>query len=70
MCKYEGCDYFPQYGVGPHTHDLSNGSFLNSTVPLQKVDWPKNYREDTECPGLGTYYCPECLDGMVKASVS
>ena len=62
-CKYEGHEYFPQYGVGPHRHDLStNGSFLNSTVPLRKEDWPKNYSEDPEVPGCGIYVCPECFN--------
>ena len=60
-CKYEGHDYFPQYGVAPHRHDLSGGSFLNSTVPLKRVDWPKNFKEDPDCRGLGTYYCPGCF---------
>lgn len=59
-CEYECHDYFPQYGVGPHNHDLSKGSFIGSTVPIKKDEWPDNYSEDPECPGCGVYVCPEC----------
>jgi hypothetical protein len=52
---------FPHYGIAPHTHDLSKGTFIGSTRTLDKKDWPKNFIEDPDEPGLGTYVCPECL---------
>ena len=65
-CEYESHDYYPQYGPQPHTHDLSGGSFVGSTVLIPKSEWPKNYFEDPECPGCGTYVCPKCMEGAKK----
>lgn len=60
-CSNEDCEMFPYYGVAPHIHDLSKGSFIGSTKILDKEKWPKNFVEDMAEPGLGTYYCPECF---------
>ena len=60
-CEYEGHDFYPQYGVAPHDHDLSKGSFIGSTVMKPRKEWPPNFTEDPEVPGCGTYECPECL---------
>lgn len=49
------------YGVAPHKHDLKRtGSIIGSTVLLPKDQWPSTFREDSECPGLGTYTCEHC----------
>lgn len=62
-CKNEDCDLFPYYGVGPHQHDLSvTGSFIGSTKIDPKEKWPKNFVEDREEPGCGTWYCPDCFE--------
>lgn len=61
-CTSDDHDCYPQYGVGPHRHDLSRGTFLGSTVPLPKEDWPNNFREDPEVPGCGVWLCPGCLE--------
>lgn len=58
----EAC--FPQYGVGPHTHEERNGiPFFGSTKTLPREDWPDNYREDPNTPGLGVWWCPYCGEG-------
>jgi len=60
-CQSEKHEWFPQYGVAPHTHDLSSGSFIGSTRVTPKSEWPPNFTEDPEVPGCGTYECPDCL---------
>ena len=51
--------YFPSYGVAPHDHNLEKtGSFIGSTELKDKAEWPENFKEDPECPGLGVYLCP------------
>lgn len=60
-CGTENCEMYPWYGVAPHTHDLSGGSFIGSTRMIPKEKWPKHFKEDKGEPGMGTYYCPECL---------
>ncbi len=61
-CKNPDCaDIYPHYGVAPHTHDLSGGSFIGSTRTKPKDQWPENFVEDAEAEGCGTYYCPDCL---------
>lgn len=51
--------FYPMYGVAPHRHNLRRtGSFIGSTEVLSKDKWPKNFIEDEEAPGCGTYYCP------------
>lgn len=59
-CAYMGHEWFPQYGVGPHSHDLTGGTFIGSTRLHPKHAWPANYREDPETPGCGVYECPGC----------
>ena len=67
-CKNEDCEMFPHYGLAPHTHDLSSGSFIGSTRTSSKDKWPDNFVEDKEEPGLGTWYCPECKSGFQPES--
>jgi hypothetical protein len=61
-CKNEAClaGYYPQYGLAPHSHDLSSGSFIGSTRIKERSEWPKNFKEDPESPGCGVYVCPDC----------
>ena len=62
----DGVCCFPMYGVGPHKHvgvTTESGSWIGSTMELPKTDWPANYAEDPDCPGLGTWWCPHCGDG-------
>ena len=67
-CEYctdpEGVSCFPEYGIGPHSHEWGeNGIVLGSTVVLPREEWPYNFMEDPDCPGLGVYWCPHCGDG-------
>jgi len=58
----EGGCVFPYYGVAPHTH--RPGPMEGSTLVLEKCEWPDNFAEDPEAPGLGTYTnCPLCGKG-------
>lgn len=60
-CKYctdpDGVSCFPVYGVGPHIHTSG------VTKIIGKEDWPTNFKEDPDCPGLGVWWCPHCGDG-------
>lgn len=60
----DGCS-FPDYGVAPHVHDFSaTGSWIGSTRLLPREQWPSNFVEDPDAPGLGTYtHCPMCGRG-------
>lgn len=62
-CEYcddgEGGSVYPYYGVAPHTH--RPGPMIGSTELLPKIEWPANFSEDPEEPGLGTYtHCLNC----------
>lgn len=59
---------YPMYGVGPHTHDMAAG-WIGSTRPLAVLPkWPDNFLPDPDAPGLGTWFCPHCRDGMPAPS--
>jgi hypothetical protein len=60
------CWCYPWYGLVPHRHflSLSESGLALSTVDVPRDQWPDNFVEDPECPGLGTYYCPTCRRGM------
>jgi hypothetical protein len=66
-CDSEYHEYFPHYGPAPHNHDLSGGDFIGSTRLKPKSEWPRNFTEDPEVPGCGTYVCPYCLEAKVQA---
>ena len=69
-CKYCYDGIYPYYGMAPHVHDLSGGSFIGSTVLLPMSTYPKNFEPDPEqveewkktglAPAQGTWYCPKC----------
>lgn len=63
-----GACAFPYYGVAPHTHATCDTTVpVISTRLLPKSEWPANFTEDPDVPGLGTYtHCPECGDGARK----
>lgn len=58
----DGFSCFPVYGVGPHRHDSNL-----KTIPLPRSEWPANYLEDPDCPGMGTYWCPACGNGKPQS---
>lgn len=63
----EGSCVFPYYGVAPHTHNFGAGLGYSTTI-LPKDQWPENFQEDPDCPGLGVYLrCPECGAGEAPA---
>lgn len=70
VCKYcddgEGGSVFPYYGLAPHKHDMSKGTFIGSTRIEPKSEWPENFEPDPETEGgSGTYvYCPICKEGI------
>jgi len=69
-CKYCYDDIYPYYGMAPHIHDLSNGTFIGSTRLLPMSAYPKNFEPDPEQveewkngglpPAQGVWYCPKC----------
>ena len=52
--------FTPHYGMAPHSHDLSGGSFVGSTRIAPREEWPEWFVEDPECEGLGTWHCERC----------
>ncbi len=61
----------PHYGVGPHTcyHKIPN-AVIGQSQPLPKSEWPKNYVEDPDCPGMGIWYCPDCGNGITPVEIA
>jgi hypothetical protein len=67
-CQYctdpDGSPCYPMYGVGPHTCFYKiPGAKIGQSVPLPKEEWPENYQEDPDDPGMGTYWCQHCGEG-------
>ena len=47
-----------RFGVEHHT---PKGAFIFARRdPAPRETWPSNFREDPDCPGLGTWFCPSC----------
>lgn len=61
-CPNPDCHHYPMYGMAPHKHVgvSSPETFIGSTQVDPKESWPKNFFEDSEAPGCGTYVCPDC----------
>jgi hypothetical protein len=57
----DGAACFPVYGLAPHRH--VGTSMIGSTVTLPQKEWPANFTEDPECPGMGVWSCPNCGAG-------
>lgn len=56
---------FPMYGPAPHTCFFRlDGVTIGGSVPAPREEWPDNFVEGPEVPGLGTWYCPHCREGM------
>lgn len=64
----DGC--WCHYGHGPgvkcgfmQTVEGSSppGVLLPPTAPAPREEWPANFREDPECPGLGVWTCDACM---------
>lgn len=58
------------YGLAPHTHDLSGGSFIGSTREISKDQWPSNFTEDPEEPGLGFWTCDNCVQRTIQSAMN
>lgn len=59
----DGESCFPMYGMGPNRHEVAPdapNTWLGSTRPLPAVEWPSNYREDPDEPGMGVWWCEHC----------
>ncbi|MGR2681604.1 hypothetical protein [Chromobacterium haemolyticum] len=54
----EGIPLYPNYGHAPHVHTKPVGGTVFVGEP------PANFIPDPDAPGLGTYYCPSCKEGM------
>jgi len=65
-CEYcideNGENCYPMYGLAPHKH-IGGEQGLFSTVMLPKEQWPSNFEEDPQCPGLGIWSCKHCGKG-------
>lgn len=53
----------PYYGHAPHVHIRPVGGTVFIGDP------PDNFIPDPDAPGLGTYYCPSCKEGMPDADL-
>lgn len=69
-CHYctdpDGLPCFPMYGQGPHRH--AQGPVSGPAVQQAAAEWPDNYQEDPDCPGMGVWWCPDCGDGKPSAA--
>lgn len=67
-CEYctdpNGDPCCPWYGKAPHTHGEEIGHGIIVTATLPREEWPDTFVEDPDEPGMGTYYCPHCREGM------
>jgi hypothetical protein len=55
----DGFACFPVYGVGPHKCFWKiPQAVIGESIPLPREEWPENYAEDPDHPGMGTYWCP------------
>lgn len=69
-CEDAECkEWYPYYGLAPHSHNLSKSTFIGSTEFEEKSSWPNNFLEDQSEPGMGTWLCPKCLNGISKCSL-
>ncbi|WP_043636006.1 hypothetical protein [Chromobacterium haemolyticum] len=59
----EGIPLYPNYGHAPHVHAKPVGGTVFIGEP------PANFIPDPEAPGLGTWYCPACKEGMPNADL-
>lgn len=61
MCMTCEDGSYPVYGVGPHKcYYKIPGAVIGQSVPAPKEEYPPNFIEDEECPGLGVWLCPDC----------
>lgn len=51
----------PFYGLAPHYH--AGSKILGSTVTAPAAEWPSNFKEDPDCPGMGIWWCTRCGEG-------
>lgn len=51
----------PYYGHAPHVHTRGGTVFVGEPPP--------NFIPDPDAPGLGTWYCPSCKEGMPDAGL-
>jgi len=58
MCNHhldpDGEPCYPYYGLAPHDH-------ADHSAIAPKEQWPSNFEEATDDPGMGVYHCPECI---------
>ena len=69
QCNNEDCkEFYPHYGLAPHNHYMMEDSpeFIGTTKFLAKKDWPKNFIEDKDEPGMGIWYCPNCMNALAE----
>lgn len=56
ICKECKRGIFPLYGLAPHIHTKHKKGEIETKLK-NKSNWPSNFREDPQAPGLGVYLC-------------
>lgn len=54
---------YPHYGGAPGRDGIrfvDGRPVFAQSEPDPRETWPANFREDPDCPGLGTWTCPTC----------
>lgn len=41
----------------------AQGPVHGRAIPPPSFEWPDNYQEDPDCPGMGVWWCPHCGAG-------
>lgn len=56
---------YPYWGRAPGGDRVifdESGIVFAQGDPAPRETWPKNFREDPEMPGFGSYFCPRCFE--------
>jgi hypothetical protein len=64
-CKHctneDGEVLLPAYGPAPHIcYYKIPRAIIGQSIVLPHEQWPDNFIEDPEVPGLGVYFCHSC----------
>ncbi|WP_229510776.1 MULTISPECIES: hypothetical protein [unclassified Massilia] len=67
----DGQPCMPSYGVAPHECFYKiPGAKIGESRLLPREQWPDNFAEDPDSPGLGTYWCPVCGEGKPERLIA
>lgn len=61
----DGIACMPSYGLAPHQHVCTGGTIVfGATEFVSEKEHPDYFVPDSECPEMGTWFCPYCREGL------